>query len=184
MKDVIEHADYVLSTTPDLLPVLKQAGVVDSGGQGLMEVLKGAFDAYLGKVTDFTLKSSGSSSKKTCVYSGKKGAYAEQAIEQYFDGDIKAESVDSFTEIFKAVVSGKADYGMVPIENSTAGSVYENYDNLTRFEDVSIVGGITFSVLMFTFEFWKSCFRISKKVIIRLLQIHLSICKSKAIYFF
>lgn len=65
MKDVIEHADYVLSTTPDLLPVLKQAGVVDSGGQGLMEVLKGAFDAYLGKVTDFTLKSSGSSSKKT-----------------------------------------------------------------------------------------------------------------------
>lgn len=87
-----------------------------------------------------------SSSKKTCVYSGKKGAYAEQAIEQYFDGDIKAESVDSFTEIFKAVVSGKADYGMVPIENSTAGSVYENYDNLTRFEDVSIVGGITLRI--------------------------------------
>ncbi len=65
IKEVIEHADYVLSTTPDLLPVLKQAGVVDSGGQGLMEVLKGAFDAYLGKVTDFSLKASGSSSKKT-----------------------------------------------------------------------------------------------------------------------
>ena len=62
---VIAHADYVLSTTPDLLPVLKQAGVVDSGGQGLMEVLKGAFDAYQGKVTDFTLKVSGSSAKKT-----------------------------------------------------------------------------------------------------------------------
>ena len=63
---VIEHADYVLSTTPDLLPVLKQAGVVDSGGQGLMEVLKGALDAYLGKVTDFTLsKTSGGSAKKT-----------------------------------------------------------------------------------------------------------------------
>ncbi len=65
IKEVIEHADYVLSTTPDLLPVLKQAGVVDSGGQGLMEVLKGAFDAYLGKVTDFSLKTSGSSAKKT-----------------------------------------------------------------------------------------------------------------------
>ena len=61
---VIEHADYVLSTTPDLLPVLKQAGVVDSGGQGLMEVLKGAFDAYQGKVTDFSLKVSGGSAKK------------------------------------------------------------------------------------------------------------------------
>ena len=65
MKEVIEHADYVLSTTPDLLPVLKQAGVVDSGGQGLMEVLKGAYDAFTGKVTDFSLKSSGGLAKKT-----------------------------------------------------------------------------------------------------------------------
>ncbi|MBR4966439.1 MAG: DAK2 domain-containing protein, partial [Lachnospiraceae bacterium] len=65
MKEVIEHADYVLSTTPDLLPVLKQAGVVDSGGQGLMEVLKGAYDAYTGKVTDFSLKTTGGSVKKT-----------------------------------------------------------------------------------------------------------------------
>ncbi len=46
---VIEHAEYVLSQTPEMLPVLKQAGVVDSGGQGLVEVLHGAFDAYLGK---------------------------------------------------------------------------------------------------------------------------------------
>ena len=53
--EIIKHADYVLSTTPDLLPVLKQAGVVDSGGQGLMEVLKGAYDAFSGKVTDFTV---------------------------------------------------------------------------------------------------------------------------------
>ncbi len=65
IDEVIKHADYVLSTTPDLLPVLKQAGVVDSGGQGLMEVLKGAFDAYQGKITDFTLKVSGGSAKKT-----------------------------------------------------------------------------------------------------------------------
>ena len=47
--EVLEHAKYVLSTTPDLLPVLKQAGVVDSGGQGLVEVLSGAYDALLGK---------------------------------------------------------------------------------------------------------------------------------------
>lgn len=67
IDEVIKHADYVLSTTPDLLPVLKQAGVVDSGGQGLMEVLKGAFDAYQGKVTDFTLKVSGGSAKKSAA---------------------------------------------------------------------------------------------------------------------
>lgn len=55
IKQILEHGDYVLSQTPELLPVLKQAGVVDSGGQGLMLVLKGAYDGYLGKETDFSL---------------------------------------------------------------------------------------------------------------------------------
>ena len=49
LRTIIEHGDQVLEKTPELLPVLKQAGVVDSGGQGLMQVLKGAFDGYLGK---------------------------------------------------------------------------------------------------------------------------------------
>lgn len=53
-KEAIEHGDYVLSQTPEMLPVLKQAGVVDSGGQGLMQVLKGAYEAFLGKETDLT----------------------------------------------------------------------------------------------------------------------------------
>ncbi len=52
---VIEHGDYVLSQTPEMLPVLKQAGVVDSGGQGLMQVLKGAFDGLSGKKVDITV---------------------------------------------------------------------------------------------------------------------------------
>ncbi len=54
--EIIAHADYVLSQTPEMLPVLKQAGVVDSGGQGLMEVMKGAYDAFLGKEIDFTVE--------------------------------------------------------------------------------------------------------------------------------
>lgn len=53
---VIEEAERVLATTPDLLPVLKEAGVVDSGGQGLVEVLKGAYDAFLGKEIDYTFE--------------------------------------------------------------------------------------------------------------------------------
>ncbi|MGN0168129.1 MAG: DAK2 domain-containing protein [Acetatifactor sp.] len=63
LSTVIEHAKYVLSQTPEMLPVLKQAGVVDSGGQGLVEVLSGAFDAYLGKEIDlsFTAPAGGSS---------------------------------------------------------------------------------------------------------------------------
>ena len=48
-EEVIAYADKVLSQTPDMLPVLKEAGVVDSGGQGLLEVMRGAYDGYLGK---------------------------------------------------------------------------------------------------------------------------------------
>ena len=55
VKEVIEYGDYVLSQTPEMLPVLKQAGVVDSGGQGLMQVVKGAVDGLLGRTVDFSL---------------------------------------------------------------------------------------------------------------------------------
>ena len=54
IQQVLEYGDYVLSQTPEMLPVLKQAGVVDSGGQGLMEVLKGTYDAFLGKEIDLS----------------------------------------------------------------------------------------------------------------------------------
>ncbi|MCD8038813.1 MAG: DAK2 domain-containing protein [Lachnospiraceae bacterium] len=55
IREVIKEAEIVLSQTPEMLPVLKQAGVVDSGGQGLVEALKGGFDAFLGKESDFSL---------------------------------------------------------------------------------------------------------------------------------
>ena len=55
-QKVIEHGDYVLSQTPEMLPVLKQAGVVDSGGQGLMQVMKGAFDCLSGKEVDLSVE--------------------------------------------------------------------------------------------------------------------------------
>ena len=53
LTQVIEEGDYVLSQTPEMLPVLKEAGVVDSGGQGLLEVIHGAYDAFLGKEIDY-----------------------------------------------------------------------------------------------------------------------------------
>ena len=59
MAQIIARADEVLEQTPEMLPVLKQAGVVDSGGQGLMQVLKGAYDAYLGKEIDLSLDTAG-----------------------------------------------------------------------------------------------------------------------------
>lgn len=72
LSQAIAHSEYVLSQTPELLPVLKQAGVVDSGGQGLVEVLKGAYDAFMGKEIDYTIaevsQSSGAAAEKSSSY--------------------------------------------------------------------------------------------------------------------
>lgn len=83
--------------------------------------------------------------KMTCAYSGNHGAYAEQAINLYFD-EVEAVGFDSFRDVFQAVAEGRADYGMIPLENSLAGSVYDNYDNLFRFDDVSICGAYTLRI--------------------------------------
>lgn len=61
IKQVIEEAEEVLLKTPEMLPVLKEAGVVDSGGQGLVEILKGAYDAFLGKEIDYSIEAESSS---------------------------------------------------------------------------------------------------------------------------
>ena len=87
-----------------------------------------------------------SAKKITVAFCGKRGAYAEQAITRHFDDQATALPVDSFREIFQSVLDGRADYGMVPIENSLAGSVYENYDNLAVFEDISIVSSVTLRI--------------------------------------
>lgn len=84
--------------------------------------------------------------KALCAFSGNKGAYAELAARKFFEESAEPVPVDSFDEIFQSVVDGKTEFGMVPIENSTAGSVYNNYDNLTRYEDISIVGAITLRI--------------------------------------
>lgn len=84
--------------------------------------------------------------KIVCAFCGKRGAYAEQAITRHFENEASALAVDSFREIFQNVLDGRADYGMVPIENSLAGSVYENYDNLANFDDISIVASVTLRI--------------------------------------
>ena len=61
VDEVIKEADHVLSRTPDMLPVLKQAGVVDSGGQGLVQVLKGGYDSLIGKEIDYSIEGSAAS---------------------------------------------------------------------------------------------------------------------------
>ena len=75
LPEVIRHAEEVLAQTPEMLPVLKEAGVVDSGGQGLLEVLRGAYDAFLGKEVDYAAIEAGSGTKMV-----KPGRQAEADI--------------------------------------------------------------------------------------------------------
>ncbi len=89
MREAIAYGDEVLSQTPDMLPVLKQAGVVDSGGQGLMQVLKGAFDAFLGKEIDYESDAgedtipSGYNMEYTIVLEKEPYSFAEKELRSY-----------------------------------------------------------------------------------------------------
>ena len=78
MDEVIKEADYVLGQTPEMLPVLKQAGVVDSGGQGLVEVLRGAYDVLLGKETVYEVTQTSQQGESKLTYN--LDAQAEQEI--------------------------------------------------------------------------------------------------------
>ena len=74
------------------------------------------------------------------AYQGERGAYGERAIRHWFTGEVKPLPVPEFASVFEAVLEGKVDYGMVPIENSLTGSIHQNYDLLLQFPDVRIVG--------------------------------------------
>lgn len=97
-------------------------------------------------VTGVVRKAGGPDQPIVCAYSGGRGAYAEQAIRRYYDEEAESLPVTNFREVIHAVLEGKAECGMLPIENSLAGSVYENYDNLARYEDIEIVGEVTIRI--------------------------------------
>ena len=65
LDEVIKRSEEVLNQTPEMLPVLKEAGVVDSGGQGLLQVLKGAVDAFYGKEVDYSIEGGNSETSET-----------------------------------------------------------------------------------------------------------------------
>ncbi|MFQ3547497.1 MAG: 3-deoxy-7-phosphoheptulonate synthase, partial [Termitinemataceae bacterium] len=81
------------------------------------------------------------------AFSGESGAYADQAIIRAFGEESVRLSVSSFKAVFDAVLEGRAQFGMVPIENSLAGSVHENYDLFIRYPDIAIVGEIKLRIV-------------------------------------
>ena len=79
------------------------------------------------------------------VYQGTEGSYSEMAMHKYFGKDIDAFAVDTFEDAMRIIEEGSADYAVLPIENSTAGFVSENYDLLSKFENY-IVGDVVLPI--------------------------------------
>ena len=80
IEELIKEGDIVLAKTPDMLPVLKQAGVVDSGGQGLMQVLKGGYDAFMGKEIDYSIDAASATPGASKAASEFKGEVSDEDI--------------------------------------------------------------------------------------------------------
>lgn len=79
------------------------------------------------------------------VYQGVPGAYSEQACINFFGSGVRSEGLEQFEDCFKAVREGRADYAVVPIENSSTGAIRQIYDLLTHYE-CSMVGETTVKV--------------------------------------
>jgi prephenate dehydratase len=81
----------------------------------------------------------------TIAFQGEAGAYSQEAIFQTFGADTQTLACPTFVEIFRAVASGRADLGMLPIENSTAGAINQSYDLLLDY-DLKITREVIFRV--------------------------------------
>jgi 3-deoxy-7-phosphoheptulonate synthase len=96
---------------------------------------------HLTAAVNETVQFSGDSCR--VAFQGEHGAYSEKAVKNYFPEDqVESLPCGSFSNVFDAVLKGEADWGMLPVENSLAGSILENYDLLNLNPDVSIVGEI------------------------------------------
>ncbi|MDR2314524.1 MAG: 3-deoxy-7-phosphoheptulonate synthase [Spirochaetaceae bacterium] len=85
--------------------------------------------------------------KQLTAYNGESGAFAEQALMRVFGEEAPRIQVQSFKGIFDAVLEGSAEAGIVPVENSLAGSIHENYDLFLRYPDIAIAGEVKLRIV-------------------------------------
>jgi 3-deoxy-7-phosphoheptulonate synthase len=81
------------------------------------------------------------------AFSGESGAFAEQALMRAFGDEAPRLAVSSFRAVFDAVLDGSAGFGVIPVENSLAGSIHENYDLFLRYPDIAIVGELKLRIV-------------------------------------
>lgn len=91
------------------------------------------------KIFDFTPVEEFDFRNATVVFQGVEGAYSQQALQEFFGADTESYHVDTWREAMEAITGGKADYAVLPIENSSAGIVSENFDLLAEY-DACIIG--------------------------------------------
>lgn len=89
-------------------------------------------------VRDVKLITKGSG--KGIAFQGVSGAYSEKAIHSYFGDEIATSPCPSFRDVFESVLTGKAPYGLIPVENSLAGTINENVDLLLQYPDITVAG--------------------------------------------
>ena len=147
---IIEHAEYVLSKTPDMLPVLKEAGVVDSGGQGLVVFLRGMYDALTGKVTNFEITEPNPEFKAGSSMPGK-GTAVENAdikfgyctefiimLEKEFNEDTEVKFKEFLSSIGDSIVCvALDDIVKVHVHTNHPGQAFEKaleYGQLTKMK--------------------------------------------------
>ena len=101
-----------------------------------------------GGVTDSAVDTAGAApAGKPVAYNAESGAFAEQALMRVFGEETSRMQVQSFKGIFDAVLEGSACAGIVPVENSLAGSIHENYDLFLRYPDIAIVGEVKLRIV-------------------------------------
>ena len=88
----------------------------------------------------------GREEKWQVAFQGERGAYSETAVNRYFPEGSRAVPHREFRDVFNSILQGKADYGVIPLENTLSGSIHQNYDLLLQFPDLKIVGEKTIRI--------------------------------------
>lgn len=100
------------------------------------------------RVPEFTRATDTESEGLLVAFQGERGAYSEQALLRYFHSeDVVPLPLPEFRSVFEAVLEGRSRYGVIPLENSLAGSIHENYDLMLQFPDIHIVGEVKIRII-------------------------------------
>jgi 3-deoxy-7-phosphoheptulonate synthase len=101
---------------------------------------------YLDKAAAIRRLDAGDGARRRAAFIGRIGTFSHKACMQYFGERVEAVPMHSFTDLFEAVTDGRADFGIVPIENSLSGSIHQNYDHLLTY-DLKIIGEIKLRIV-------------------------------------